>query len=194
LIDRLRSLFRTRGTLTSLLIDETDGMPSSSVYSARFGGLPRAYKMVGFTPSRDYRHIEVNRLLRGMYPGVVARTETEIAKLGGTVFREAGTDILFVNQEFTVSIVLARCLSICGAGRRWKIRFDSSLLPDITVAVRLDSDNVTPLDYFLLPRIDFHQPAVKLGERNAVELDSYRFETLDYLYGMAARSRASRPQ
>jgi hypothetical protein len=192
LIDRLRSLFRDRGTLTSLLIDETEGMPSSSVYSLRFGGLVRAYQMAGFTPDRDYRHIEVNRLLRRMHPGVVRETELEIARVGGAVTRDVATDMLYVNQEFTVSIVLARCLPLAAGNRRWKLRFDSSLMPDITVAVRLDRDNSTPLDYFLLPRIDFSQSRLSLADNNAIELDSYRFDTLDYLYGMAERARVRR--
>jgi hypothetical protein len=167
-------------------------MPSSSVYSLRFGGLVRAYQMAGFTPDRDYRHIEVNRLLRRMHPGVVRETELEIARVGGAVTRDVATDMLYVNQEFTVSIVLARCLPLAAGNRRWKLRFDSSLMPDITVAVRLDRDNSTPLDYFLLPRIDFSQSRLSLADNNAIELDSYRFDTLDYLYGMAERARVRR--
>lgn len=192
LIDRLRALFRHRGRLSSLLIDETDGMPSSSVYSLRFGGLLRAYKLVGFSPDRDYRHIEVNRLLRQMHPDLIRQTEEEIARVGGTVTRELDSDMLLVNHEFTVSIALARCLQLPSGSRRWKIRFDTSLMPDITVAVRLDQDNTKLLDYFLLPRLDFHQPHLSLAETNAIELDSYRFDTLDYLYGMAERGRARR--
>ncbi|HEX7935836.1 MAG TPA: recombinase family protein, partial [Paraburkholderia sp.] len=42
LIERLRNLYRTRGFLSGLVIDETDGMPSSSVYMYRFGSLIRA--------------------------------------------------------------------------------------------------------------------------------------------------------
>lgn len=192
LIDRLRALFRDRGRLSSLLIDETEGMPSSSVYSFRFGGLIRAYKLVGFMPDRDYRHIEVNRLLRQMHPDVVAQTLSEIQRVGGTVMREPDSDILLVNQEFTVSIVLTRCLTLSAGHCRWKIRFDTSLMPDITVAVRLDRDNATLLDYFLLPRLDFCKAHLSLADHNAVELDTYRFDSLDYLYGMAERVRARR--
>lgn len=192
LIERLRALFRDRGTLSSLMIDETEGMPSSSVYSIRFGGLIRAYKLVGFTPDRDYRHIEVNRLLRQMYPGVVAQCLAEIERVGGNVTRELDTDILLVNQEFTVSIVLTRCLTLGTGHSRWKIRFDTGLMPDITVAVRLDRDNETLLDYFLLPRLDFCRSHLCLADHNPIELDSYRFDTLDYLYGMAERVRARR--
>jgi DNA invertase Pin-like site-specific DNA recombinase len=192
LIERLRQLYKTRGLLTSLIIDETDGMPSSSVYSFRFGGLIRAYQRVGFTPDRDYRHIEVNRILRQMHPGIVAQAEAEIARVGGHVVRDPATDLLQVNHEFSVSLVLARCTVPASGRSRWKIRFDTSLLPDITVAVRLDQANQAPLDYFLLPRLDFGQPRLSLADQNAVEFDSYRFDTLDYLYGMAERTRLRR--
>ncbi|MFP5336962.1 MAG: recombinase family protein [Gammaproteobacteria bacterium] len=192
LIERLRQLYKNRGLLTSLIIDETDGMPSSSVYSFRFGGLIRAYERVGFTPDRDYRHIEVNRILRQMHPGIVAQTEAEIARVGGQVFRDPATDLLHVNREFTVSLVLARCTVPTSGKNRWKIRFDTSLLPDITVAVRLDAANKEPLDYYLLPRLDFGHTRLSLADQNAVEFDSYRFDTLDYLYGMAERTRLRR--
>lgn len=192
LIERLRQLYKNRGLLTSLIIDETDGMPSSSVYSFRFGGLIRAYERVGFTPDRDYRHIEVNRVLRQMHPGIIAQAETEIARVGGHVVRDPATDLLLVNREFTVSVVLARCIVPASGRSRWKIRFDTGLLPDITVAVRLDQTNSAPLDYYLLPRLDFCQPRLSLADQNAVEFDSYRFETMDYLYGMAERTRLRR--
>lgn len=45
-------------------------------------------------------------------------------------------------------------------GRDWTratVRFDTSLTPDITVAVRLNETNQAPLDYYLLPRLDFGQ-------------------------------------
>ena len=46
-------------------------------------------------------------------------------------------------------------------GNHWKVRFDTSLLPDITVAVRLDHANSAALDYYLLPRLDFGQPRIQ---------------------------------
>ena len=76
--------------------------------------------------------------------------------------------------------------------RRWKVRFDTSLVPDITVAVRLDESNQATLDYYLLPRLDFGQPGIHLADHNPVEFESYRFDSLDYLYGMARRIRIRR--
>ena len=192
LIERLRTLFQNRGFLSGLIIDETDGMPSTSIYSHRFGGLVRAYQMVGFTPDRDYRYLETNKFLRRFHPEIVSQTESQIAMLGGSVRRDPATDLLRVNDEFGISLVLARCQTLESGRLHWKVRFDTSLAPDITVAVRLDQTNQSALDYYLLPRLDFGQPRIRLAERNPIEFESYRFDSLDFLYGMAQRTRVRR--
>jgi hypothetical protein len=115
-----------------------------------------------------------------------------IADVGGFVVRDPLTDLLTINQEFTVSLVLARCQQLENGNRRWKVRFDSSLQPDITVAVRLEDSNQSPLDYYLLPRLDFGSKGFNLAERNSIEFESYRFENLEYLYGMSERTRIRR--
>ncbi len=192
LLERLRSLYQNRGLLSGLIINETDGMPSTSIYAHRFGSLIRAYQMVGFSPDRDYRYLETNRILRKLHPEIVAQTEGHIASLGGSVIRDAATDLLRVNDEFTVSLVLARCQNQDNGRNRWKVRFDTSLLPDITVAVRLNPANQAAFDYYLLPRLDFGQPRISLADQNPAEFESYRFDTLEYLYGMAERTRLRR--
>jgi hypothetical protein len=192
LIERLRGLYQKRGILSGLIINETEGMPSSSVYAHRFGSLVRAYQIVGFTPDRDYHYMEINKFIRKMHPQIVTQTEQKIVDLGGSVIRDPATDILHVNNEFTVSLVLARCQATETLQSRWKMRFDTTLLPDITVAVRLNSSNQAPLDYYLLPRLDFVRPRISLRDQNPIEFESYRFDTLDYLYQMAERIRIGR--
>jgi DNA invertase Pin-like site-specific DNA recombinase len=192
LIDKLRRLYQQRGYLSGLIIDEAEGMPSAAAYAHRFGSLIRAYQAVGFTPDRDYQYLEVNQFLRRLHPEIVYKTERMIAELGGAVARDPSTDLLTINCEFTVSLVLARCQTFDTGRRRWKVRFDTSLAPDITVAVRLDQINQAALDYYLLPRLDFGQPRIQLADHNGIEFESYRFDSLDYLYGMARRIRIRR--
>ncbi len=192
LIERLRSLYQSRGFLSGMIIDETDGMPSTAVYTHRFGSLIRAYQAVGFTPGRDYQFLEVNKFLRKLHPEIISHTERAIAELGGSVLRDPATDLLTVNQEFSISIVLARCQTHDNGRHRWKVRFDTSLVPDITVAVRLDQPNQAPLDYYLLPHLDFGSPRISLAEHNGIEFESYRFDSLDYLHRMAERTRVRR--
>ena len=192
LIEKLRHLYQHRGFLSGLIIDEAEGMPSSAAYIHRFGSLIRAYEAVGFTPDRDYKFLEVNKFLRKLHPQIISNTEREIANLGGTVVRDPATDLLQVNHEFSVSIVLARCQTHDNGRHRWKVRFDTSLAPDITVAVRLDHPNQAPLDYYLLPRLDFGVPRISLAEHNSIEFESFRFDSMDYLHGMAERTRVRR--
>jgi len=51
----------------------------------------------------------------------------------------------------------------------------------------MDQQNRAPLDYYLLPRIDMTKPRLRLAENNGVSLDTYRFDTLDGFFDLAAR-------
>lgn len=189
LLDQLRKLLEREGQLSGLLIDETEGMASSSVYRGRFNGLIRAYQLIGFTPERDYQFIETNRQLRLLHPRIVADVISRIHELGGVVLANPTNQLLTVNDEFTSSIVIARCRQTEAGSFRWLIRFDTSLKPDITVAVRMDATNREPLDYYLIPRLDLLFEKLLLAEDNGAALDTYRFETLDFFFGMARRMR-----
>jgi hypothetical protein len=171
-----------------LIIDEAEDLPSSSTYSARFGSLARAYQLVGFTPDRDFRYIEINRILRRLQPEIIAATIEQITRVGGTVAHDSETELLTVNDEFTVSVCLVRCQETAAGTFRWHIRFDTSLNPDVIVALRMAPDNQAVQDYYILPRIELPGPDVRLGEHNGLALDAFRFESLDQLYDMAARA------
>jgi DNA invertase Pin-like site-specific DNA recombinase len=188
MLETLRRLLRERGCLSGLIIDETEGTPSSSAYRSRFGSLLRAYRMIGYSPGRDYRYIEINRALRSMYPGLVEDTIVNIERRGGIVHADPATDLLTINGEFTASLVIARCFGTATGLLRWKIRFDSGLRPDITVALRMDASNRHILDYYLLPRIDMPAQKVRLAEENGIFLDAYRFESLDFLFDLSTRT------
>lgn len=189
LLDGLRRLFEAQGLLSGLIIDETDHLPSSSAYRHRFGSLLRAYRLVGYMPRRDYRYIEINRALRRLHPEMVEEIVTGLTEADATVRRAEGSDLLEVNGEFSLSVVIARCKETPTGALRWRLRFDSGLDPDITVAVRMDARNGRPLDFYLFPRIDVASAQIQLAEENGLSLDAYRFETLDVLYELAAPVR-----
>jgi hypothetical protein len=171
------------------VIDETEDMPSSSAYAHRFGSLIRAYQLIGFTPDRDYSYIETNKHLRQLYPEIVENTIKSIKELGGDVWREIGSDFLFINGELKVSIVICRCQQTQAGSNRWKIQLDSSLMPDITIAVRMDVDNKEALDYYILPALDIEDPKIRLAENNGIALDSYRFDDLEDFFSLTRREK-----
>ena len=188
LLSRLKVLFENRGKVSGLLIDETDGMPSSAVYRHRFGSLVRAYQLIGYEPDRDFAFIEINRQLRALHPEVIAEVVRALEGVGGKIARDDETDLITINGYVTVSIVLARYETTETGSPRWTIRLDRGLSPDVTIAVRLDA-SMKPLDYYLLPSLDIHAERVRVAEENGIGLDSYRFESLEYFYGMAVQVR-----
>lgn len=159
LLSRLSALLADKGWLSGLVIDEIEDMPSSSTFRHRFGSLVRAYQLVGYTPSRDYRYIETNRALRALHPDVVAQVVADIAAAGGSVCRDPASDLLHINEEFTASLVIARCNMTSAGGSRWKVRFDGGLRPSITIVARMDEDNRAIRDFYLLPWLDFGSSA-----------------------------------
>jgi DNA invertase Pin-like site-specific DNA recombinase len=184
----LKTLYEQRGILSGLIIDEMEGMPSSGAYRSRFGSLLRAYQLVGFEPLRDYRYIEINRALRRMHPNIVADVIAQIEALGSTVASDPITDLLTINSEFTVSVIIARCMRTSAGALRWKLRLDTGLWPDITLVLRMDAENRDRLDYYLLPKIDMPAAKISLAEENGIYLDAYRFDSLDYFFTLASRT------
>lgn len=183
----LRELLTRAGTLSGLIIDEQENMPSSASYKDRFGGLIPAYKLVGFHPNRDYRYLEINKSLRRKQPEVLNKVIHQLRGTNGDIQHDTRTDLLTINCEWTISVVIARCQTTPAGTLRWKIRFDTSLKPDVTVAVRMDEFNTNVKDYYIIPLIDTGAWTVKLGEENYGLIDSYRFENLEILNDMSAR-------
>lgn len=194
LLDMLRSLLASRGALSGMIIDEVEDMPSTAAYRSRFGSLLRAYGLIGYEPARDYRYVETNRQLRLMHPDVVAATIAGIEAIGGEVSVDARTDLLVVNREVTLAIVIARCRPTPAGSLRWRIRLDAGLRPDITVVVRLEPDDRTVRDHYLLPWIDMGgSPRIGMAEDNGVMLDAYRTDDLSPLYHLLRRHPLERP-
>lgn len=187
MLAKLRTLHERHGWLSGLIINESDDMPSSTVYAHRFGSLIRAYQLIGYTPDRDYRYIEINRALRKFHSATVEETIRKIEKMGGIVRQDDPSEMLIINEELRASVVICRCHHTQNGSRRWNIRLDSGLLPDITIVVRMDADNEKPLDYYLLPALDIENPKLRLTDNNGLALDAYRFDELEPFFLLTER-------
>jgi len=189
MLEALSQILALNGCLSGLIIDETEDCPSSSSFRTRFGSLLRAYTLVGFSPDHDYRYLETNRKLRAMHPGIMETVIAGIEGVGGSVVRDPLSDLLTVNREFTASLVIVRCFQTFAGSLRWKLRLDTKLKSNITIAVRMDSSNERALDYYLFPLLDMRDAVFRLAEFNGLSFDAYRFGSLDLFYQMAARAR-----
>jgi hypothetical protein len=89
-----------------------------------------------------------------MHPSIVKDVIEGVRAAGGTAIQNLEDDTLTINDEITASIVIARCKLTRGGLRRWKIRLDETLRPDLTICVRMDEDNMTAHDYLYLAAHD----------------------------------------
>jgi DNA invertase Pin-like site-specific DNA recombinase len=189
MLEKLRAVLGKHGRISGLLIDEEDDAPSSAAFRHRFGSLVRAYRLIGYTPEIDYSFLEINRALRERYTSVVAEVLAKLHELGVVLLQDEDTGLLTLDGETAVSIVIARHRVTDAGFSRWLIRFDHALHPDITIAVRMAQGNSGIKDFYLLPSLDMEHPKLRFAEHNGVWLDAYRFDSLDYFYGMARRCR-----
>lgn len=180
LLGKLRQLLAVTGTLSGILIDECETMPSSSAYRSRFKSLLRAYQLIGYTPGRDYRYIETNKALRQLHKDLYEKVIADLRALGATVHQSHSSLLLEINESWTASLVLARCQETMRGDCRWHFRFDRSLDPDITVAVRMAPGNEKAFDYYLFPRLSDLESRIRLGANNGLLLDVYRYDNLDF--------------
>ncbi len=185
----LRILLQRKGCLSGFIIDEAVEMPSSNVYRTRFGSLLRAYTLIGWSPERDYRYLEINRRLRTRHKEQVQSIIQQLRKQTASVDRDEKTDLLTINREYTVSLILARCRTTPAGNHRWVIRFDEFLEPDITIAARLDPENDEILDYYALPSIADLGRSLRLHAHNAMYLEVFRFPDLTFFSELARRIR-----
>jgi DNA invertase Pin-like site-specific DNA recombinase len=187
MIDRLKKLMHAHETLNASLIDAADGMPTASTYRHRFGTLITAYGLAGFEPTRNYEYININRNLRQIYPGLVEDVVQKLGQAGASVSRDANTDLLLINGEYSASMVLSRCKQTKAGSLRWLIKINERIAPDITILVRMDESNQKVSDYYLLPIMDIDSPKILLCESNGIHLDTYQFSNLEYFTSLAAR-------
>jgi DNA invertase Pin-like site-specific DNA recombinase len=185
LLDRLKKLFQANGFLTGSLIDESDTLPSTTAYRTRFGNLLRAYELVGFTPDRDMEYLEINRRLRGAQPGYMEEIVRDLKQLGASVQLDSSSPWLQINGIYTASLVLLRCRRRADGPLTWLVRINSTPPPDVTIVVRMDATNESPADYYLFPRLGFDWRHLVLKQSNHCQIDTFRFDTLEFFKGMA---------
>ncbi|WP_321206132.1 recombinase family protein [Limnobaculum sp. M2-1] len=187
LLDNLKLLLAQKGLLSGIIIDEDKICPSSCVYRNRFGGLLNAYKLVGYTPKRDYQYLKINNYLRSIYYNESQKIINAISLHGGWCEDSGFDNIIKVNDEFYLSITISKCKTLSSGNRRWRIRFSNQNICDINLIIRMNSDNYSALDFYIFPSIDCLTSDTLLKDINSANLELYRFNSLELFYSIISR-------
>jgi DNA invertase Pin-like site-specific DNA recombinase len=188
MLDSLRKLLSLRGKLSGEIIDNAKNTSSSDIYRKRFGSLVRAYNLIGFRPRQSLDYIRVNKTLTDLHPSTLALVERNLLAAGIPVIPELSGQLLWVNGEVKVAVLIARCLRSYAGSRRWMLRLDKLPQADIVVVVRMSSDNLSMVDYYIFPMLDIGRRIIRMKEFNDLSLEAYRVSDLECLRKIFSRA------
>lgn len=183
LLEMLKSLYDSKGHVSGFMIDECEVMPCASVYSKRFGSLLRAYELIGYVPDHDYSFIEINKRIRNMHSDVIMDIEEMLRSHGTNIQLDPEFDgIRWLNGELKLSVVVCRCKKSNSGRSKWTVRFERKTNPDFTIVVRMNADNESILDYYIISRFDIDKLDLKLWENNGIFLDIFRHDEIEWFF------------
>lgn len=190
MLARLATVFREKGNLNRILIDESSYLPHSSTYINRFGSLRNAYKLIRYYQRNEFRFIEggttafANGMIEGLADDMAARTKL----LGGTTDFNAETSELVINGRLTLSIYVARCKRTERGIQRWTVARRRAMRGDLIIALRTDQTGKI-IDYLVLPVAGFPVEKMEFAESNRKRLEGCRFDTVETLFNAIWKCR-----
>jgi DNA invertase Pin-like site-specific DNA recombinase len=191
LLGLLRRIHQERGSLSIGILDESRATSGGyRVFSRRFGGLVRAYELIGYEPSRNLRFAENLRAQVPLRREIMRSIESQMTASGSTAERVRRTTRLLVNGEFSLAIQMTQAHAVVPLGPlRWRILSRHS--SDIMVVVRLDP-SAQVVDYLILPM--FNVESVLFSPRNEAAFNRFRFDSLHSLFELTQRTELPHEQ
>jgi DNA invertase Pin-like site-specific DNA recombinase len=155
LLDDLRGLLALKGKLSYAVIKNSPDVMAPGTYSRRFGGLPNAYKLIGY-----------NRLDRLGGPDTRRQTMALRKELLSQIVGMFPNDVSIVRpgvhwrsrlrlfNRLTVSVLIVRSALVYKNSFRWPVETVRHERNFTVLLVRLDESNQVILDMYVLPNIN----------------------------------------
>lgn len=176
---RLRRTLQKEGRLSPIIIDRTVGLPCVATCRAHFGNLRNLYRLLGYTPKRNYEFLDSRPLWSALKDQLLAQAAVAIRKAGGRTSPGGWTYCLRVNGSAAVSFRAARWT---GGEKEshaphWTIQREAILPAGWIAAIRLTEHNKAVLDYVLLPTDGKIKDTIRFTERARIRRGIVRFKT-----------------
>src|SRR5579859_381698 len=155
LLDRLRALLDREGRLSLRLVKNSPHVPSPSTYRLRFGSLRQAYEQIRYGRAEQFGPIDLRRRTQALRDELLARLATMFPD-DVSLVRRGGRwrSRLRLRSGLMVSVVVARSIRPWKETIRWQIDPVCHERKYVTLLARLDNENRSFLDFFVLPNID----------------------------------------
>jgi DNA invertase Pin-like site-specific DNA recombinase len=194
LLDKLRALWRRKGQITVRLMLQSKGMPHPTVFVRRFGSLPAAYKLAGYSIPARYDFVDTGKKIDAIIKSAVDRITSELHSSGEVPTFLPELNMLSASGATIVASVAWSVWDGTVAGRRsrrWEVRNIRYHRSDLMFVIRMNRTNEVIEDYFLLPtpKLPLSKDRKKLRISDRV-FGNFRYETLEaVLFALRDRLR-----
>jgi DNA invertase Pin-like site-specific DNA recombinase len=155
ILNSLRRLLASKGTLSLSLIQNSPDTPSPSTYRRRFGGLRQTYSLIGYGHPDQFKSMDLRHRTLALRDEVL----TQIVHLFPTaisIVRRSGRwrNRLCMPGGRIVSVLVARAIRSWKDSIRWQVDPHLSERKFVTLLVRLNQDNSGVKDFHVFTRIN----------------------------------------
>jgi DNA invertase Pin-like site-specific DNA recombinase len=155
LLDSLRCLLSTKGRLSLSLVKNSADVPSPSTYRHRFGGLRRAYELIGYGRPGQFGPIDLRRRTQALRERLISQiaamfpNDVSVVRRGGKWRSQ-----LQLSNGLTVSVLVARSVRVWKKTVRWRVDPVQHERGLVTLLARLDESNNSFLDFHVFPSVN----------------------------------------
>ncbi|PDT68870.1 recombinase [Bradyrhizobium ottawaense] len=183
MILRLRRTLLEKGRLSISIIDRTPGLPCVATCQTHFGSIRNLYRLLGYTPKRNYEFLESRSLWSEQKTMLASRIRSAARRAGCRTSTGGWTDSMRVNGTTCVSVRAARWTPRKEETHspHWTIQCDSHVPAGWIAAIRLSEHNKDILDYVLLPTDGKVKRTIRFSEAARERHEITCFKTADAL-------------
>ncbi|MDX8521152.1 recombinase family protein [Mesorhizobium dulcispinae] len=183
----LKKVLAREGTLSTSIINAAPECPAASLYYQRFGGVLKAFELIGYQTARNWQFIASKEPLAMVRMQEIETLLATIGNAGGKAIYDKENDLLRINDEFTVAIEIARCSTSDYGYPFWSLNTQRQSLADIFTLIRMRPGDLVIRDYLIAPVPEIVGKS-ELRANNGAHLDTYLFPTLTPLARLAERA------
>jgi DNA invertase Pin-like site-specific DNA recombinase len=196
LLDRLRLLLREKGSLSARVIKGDRLGPHLSIYRRRFGGLRKAFAMIGYVQTRDRHDVAMAKIVSALTSSLAHDIMRAVEQRGASTFRAPHHGgMITINGQFTLAVGAARYLPTPALQLPcWQLNSKRKIMPQFFAVARMDPRNQAAMDYLLVPQSSIRSPKTYFGDSNIEALAEWRYATMDKLINaVVTQVRSGRP-
>jgi DNA invertase Pin-like site-specific DNA recombinase len=155
LLEGLRALLQRKGKISQKLIGESPDLPPAKIYCYRFGGLRKAYALIGYEEFHNVRLMKTSRRTMSRIRNTVLDQVSRIFGDQVEIIRERGGPRRALRFADGVKVAVSTCRYLdLGYGPRWSVPVNRFERDYPTLVCRCMPGNKTLKDIHLVRKID----------------------------------------